>query len=140
MVLSQREFNSFAYLGKIGFVSLKNKMPKDNTYYNSLVAHELGHALYYLYDEYLDDNIDKADIPNNLNCFANKAKAKTYWESIGLKEGQTFDYFEGCYYKRVYYRGVECSVMGSYDYDCSWDTDIGEVNRAIIENNKQVIS
>lgn len=106
IVLSPQNFRSF---------SLKNTIFLSETYGGQAVAtkignrlaHELGHSIFGLADEYAEAGKDKK--PRKPNCAPDKETAKKWWGELENKEG--IGYFGGCSYTDDNFRSTSNSVM-----------------------------
>ena len=106
VVLSPQTFRSFSlkniillsenYGGSTGAAKISNRL-----------AHELGHSIFGLADEYAEKGKDKK--PRKPNCAPNKDTAKKWWGGFEGKEG--VGYFEGCSYTDDNIRGTSNSLM-----------------------------
>jgi hypothetical protein len=123
VVLSQQEFRSYADYNGNAYISVK----MESLYYEWVTRHELGHSIFNLADEYVEEvRGDRSRAPN---CFDDEKKAKKYWEEyLSLKEGEDFNYFQGCAYMKSNTRGTVDSVMRN-PRDCPY---FGTINEAHI--------
>ncbi len=116
VILSKKDFRSFAFFSGEAFVSVENKIDTDE---GRLLLHEFGHSFGKLADEYVEPQLgDRATYPN---CAPDTSTAQKWWGSVS-----NTGIFSGCSYVENNIRPTFNSIMRDY-----WilKDDYGEVNK-----------
>lgn len=105
-VISKKDFRSFAYSGWTAFVSKRDMdIPIVK---GKVLVHEIGHSLFGLADEYVEDGL--GDRPHKPNCAPDVETARSWWgDLIGVEQT---GFYDGCSYTNDNVRPTKVSIMG----------------------------
>lgn len=138
IILSKHDFRPYALdfqLGGLVFLSRYG----DNDNFKALVVHELGHSVFGLADEYVEEG--KGSFPKYPNCAPDIQTAEEWWGDLASTYEEV-GYYEGCRFVESNIRPTKNSIMRQdvevveteMGTEIVYDLDFGPVSERHMQN------